>query len=64
MKTESQETGEIVYVKVRIKRELHEKLKQFSQVEERSMNYLMNKAVVLLLTTKTQEGSENATRTA
>ena len=39
------ETQEIVYVKVRLKTELHQKLKQRGDEEERSMNYLINKAV-------------------
>jgi predicted HicB family RNase H-like nuclease len=37
MKVES-ETKDIVYVKVRIERELHEKLKKIAQNEKRSMN--------------------------
>lgn len=41
---------EFVYVKVRLDAELHEKLKAKAQLEERSMNYLINKAVELLVT--------------
>ena len=45
----------IVYVKVRIERELHEKLKKIAQNEQRSMNYLLNKAVELLVSVKSRE---------
>ena len=37
-------------VRVRVSVDLHELLKAYSEKEERSMNYLMNKAVELLLT--------------
>lgn len=40
---------EIVYVKVRLNAELHKKLKTKGQQEERSMNYLINKAVEAFL---------------
>lgn len=40
---------EFVYVKVRLNDELHKKLKAKAQQEERSMNYLINKAVELLV---------------
>ena len=36
---------DIVYVKSRLQADLHEKLKQYGKSEQRSMNYLMNKAV-------------------
>ena len=36
-------------VRVRVSNELHEELKAHARKEERSMNYLMNKAVGLLL---------------
>lgn len=39
----------VIDVKVRLKDELHKKLKAKAQQEERSMNYLINKAVELLL---------------
>ncbi|ENV53877.1 MULTISPECIES: toxin-antitoxin system HicB family antitoxin [Acinetobacter] len=38
-----------VDVKVRLNIELHQKLKAKGQQEERSMNYLINKAVELLV---------------
>ncbi|MCY6411169.1 toxin-antitoxin system HicB family antitoxin [Acinetobacter sp. VNH17] len=38
-----------VDVKVRLNIELHQKLKAKAQLEERSMNYLINKAVELLV---------------
>lgn len=41
---------EITYVKVRLNDELHKRLKAKAQLEERSMNYLINKAVELLIT--------------
>lgn len=47
--------SDIVYVKVRIERELHEKLKKVAQTEKRSMNYLLNKSVEVLLTLKSRE---------
>jgi predicted HicB family RNase H-like nuclease len=37
-------------VRFRLEGELHESLKEKAKKEERSMNYLMNKAVELLLT--------------
>ncbi|MHA3052596.1 toxin-antitoxin system HicB family antitoxin [Acinetobacter sp. ANC 4640] len=40
---------EITYVKVRLNDELHKQLKAKAQFEERSMNYLINKAVELLI---------------
>lgn len=40
---------EIMYVKVRLEAELHKKLKAKAELEERSMNYLINKAVELLV---------------
>ncbi|RYL22176.1 toxin-antitoxin system HicB family antitoxin [Acinetobacter piscicola] len=36
-------------VRFRLEKELHEPLKELAKKEERSMNYLMNKAVELLL---------------
>lgn len=48
-------SSEIVYVKVRLDTELHKKLKAKAQLEERSMNYLLNKAVELLVS-KAQGG--------
>ena len=42
-------------VRFRLAEELHESLKEKAKKEERSMNYLMNKAVELLLT---QEGAK------
>lgn len=36
-------------VRVRVSNDLHEKLKAYAEKEERSMNYLVNKAVELLL---------------
>lgn len=39
-------------VRFRLENELHESLKLLAKEEERSMNYLMNKAVELLLTKK------------
>ncbi|MCH4246475.1 MAG: type II toxin-antitoxin system HicB family antitoxin [Acinetobacter populi] len=41
--------GKVVDVKVRLDIELHKKLKAKAQLEERSMNYLVNKAVELLV---------------
>lgn len=38
-----------VDTRFRLKNELHELLKEKAKKEERSMNYLMNKAVELLL---------------
>ncbi|MBK5649341.1 toxin-antitoxin system HicB family antitoxin [Acinetobacter proteolyticus] len=40
---------EFIHVKFRIKEELHKKLKEKAQQEERSMNYLINKAVELMV---------------
>lgn len=40
---------EFVYVKARLDADLHKKLKEKAQQEERSMNYLINKAVELLV---------------
>ncbi len=40
---------QVIDVKVRLKGELHKKLKEKSQQEERSMNYLINKAVELMV---------------
>lgn len=37
-------------VRFRLEKSLHEPLKELAKKEERSMNYLMNKAVELLLT--------------
>ena len=42
-------TNDLICVKTRLKAELHQQLKDRAQNEERSMNYLMNKAVELLL---------------
>ncbi|HCK29041.1 MAG TPA: toxin-antitoxin system HicB family antitoxin [Acinetobacter ursingii] len=39
-------------VRFRLAKELHEPLKELAKKEERSMNYLMNKAVELLLNQK------------
>lgn len=36
---------DIVYVKNRLQSDLHEKLKEYGKKEQRSMNYLINKAV-------------------
>ncbi|MFW2057647.1 toxin-antitoxin system HicB family antitoxin [Acinetobacter haemolyticus] len=41
---------EFVYIKGRLDADLHKKLKSKAQLEERSMNYLINKAVELLVT--------------
>lgn len=46
------DSKEIVYVKVRLKSDLHQKLKDRATDEERSMNYLINKAVEHFLKTK------------
>lgn len=35
----------VVYVKGRLRSDLHEKLKEYGRKEQRSMNYLINKAV-------------------
>lgn len=43
-------TNDPICVKVRIKADLHQKLKELAIKEERSMNYLINKAVELLVT--------------
>lgn len=40
---------EIAYVKVRIESNLHKELKNKAEKDERSMNYLINKAVELYL---------------
>ncbi|MGQ1157204.1 toxin-antitoxin system HicB family antitoxin [Acinetobacter baumannii] len=40
---------EIVYVKVRIESNLHKELKNTAEKDERSMNYLINKAVEFYL---------------
>lgn len=40
---------EIVYVKVRIETNLHKELKSTAEKDDRSMNYLINKAVELYL---------------
>ncbi|ENU24207.1 hypothetical protein F993_01523 [Acinetobacter proteolyticus] len=40
---------EFVYIKGRLDADLHRKLKEKSQQEERSMNYLINKAVELMV---------------
>jgi len=42
-------TKEFVYIKGRLDADLHKKLKVKAQQEERSMNYLINKAVELLI---------------
>lgn len=42
-------TTDFMYVKVRLNTELHKKLKTKGQQEERSMNYLINKAVEAFL---------------
>lgn len=46
---------EFVYVKVRLNDELHKELKAKAELDERSMNYLINKAVKLLIG---QEGAK------
>lgn len=46
---------EFVYVKVRLNDELHKELKAKAELDERSMNYLINKAVKLLIS---QEGTK------
>nr|WP_314367676.1 toxin-antitoxin system HicB family antitoxin [uncultured Acinetobacter sp.] len=38
-----------VYIKGRLDADLHKKLKEKAQLEERSMNYLINKAVELMV---------------
>lgn len=40
---------EFVYIKSRLDVDLHRKLKMKAQQEERSMNYLINKAVELIV---------------
>lgn len=40
---------EFVYIKGRLDADLHKRLKAKAQLEERSMNYLINKAVELLV---------------
>ncbi|ENX15549.1 hypothetical protein F895_02095 [Acinetobacter sp. CIP 64.2] len=40
---------EFVYIKGRLDADLHKKLKAKAQQEERSMNYLINKAVELMV---------------
>lgn len=40
---------EFVYIKSRLEVDLHRKLKIKAQQEERSMNYLINKAVELMV---------------
>ncbi|ENU91586.1 toxin-antitoxin system HicB family antitoxin [Acinetobacter vivianii] len=40
---------EFVYIKGRLDADLHKKLKLKAQQEERSMNYLINKAVELMV---------------
>ncbi|QHH95391.1 toxin-antitoxin system HicB family antitoxin [Acinetobacter gyllenbergii] len=40
---------EFVYIKGRLDADLHKKLKEKAQHEERSMNYLINKAVELMV---------------
>lgn len=40
---------EFVYIKGRLDADLHRKLKLKAQQEERSMNYLINKAVELMV---------------
>lgn len=40
---------EIIYIKARLDTELHKRLKAKAECEERSMNYLINKAVELLV---------------
>ncbi|EXE62021.1 hypothetical protein J580_1026 [Acinetobacter sp. 1542444] len=44
---------EFIYVKVRLEIDAHKQLKEKAECEERSMNYLINRAVKLLLS---QEG--------
>lgn len=46
---------EFVYVKVRLEVDSHKQLKAKGERDERSMNYLINKAVKLLLV---QEGAQ------
>lgn len=55
MKTKQSENSDIVYVKVRIERGLHEKLKQIAQKEKRSMNFMLNNSVELLVSVKSRE---------
>lgn len=50
---ESMKSKEFVYVKVRLELDSHKQLKAKGEREERSMNYLINKAVKLLIA---QEG--------
>jgi len=54
METEDK-SKDIVYVKVRIERELHEKLKKIAQKEKRSMNFMLNNSVELLVSVKSRE---------
>ena len=49
-------TEEIVYVKGRLDADLHKKLKAYAKKEQRSMNYLINKAIEQFL--KTQESAK------
>lgn len=44
--------SEIVYVKTRLQSDLHERLKVYGKKEDRSMNYLINKAVEFYLNQK------------
>lgn len=53
MKTD--ESKDFVYVKVRIERGLHEKLKKIAQKEKRSMNFMLNNSVELLVSVKSRE---------
>ncbi|MFP0547881.1 toxin-antitoxin system HicB family antitoxin [Acinetobacter baumannii] len=46
------QTAKPTDVRFRLEKELHEPLKELAKKEERSMNYLMNKAVELLLNQK------------
>ena len=46
----------IVYVKARLQSDLHEKLKAHGKADNRSMNYLINKAVEQFL--KQQENAK------
>ncbi|MDC4815653.1 toxin-antitoxin system HicB family antitoxin [Acinetobacter baumannii] len=49
------ESKKFVYVKVRLEVDSHKQLKAKAECEERSMNYLINKAVKLLIA---QEGAK------
>ena len=53
MKTD--EGKDFVYVKVRIKRDTHEKVKKIAQKEKRSMNFMYNDSAELLVSIRGRE---------